>query len=174
MKGGMGWLLATAIVGIGLSLNLAARGGEGAPQVRIGVYQSRAVALAYFRSETGSKEIEALYKEAKAAQEGPDKQKAAEWKEKMQAIQGRRHAQVFADSPVDDVMEKMKDALPEVAKKANVAAIVPAVSYKEQGVTTVDVTDLLVEACQPTEQTRKMAADLVKHPPAAVKVVGEE
>jgi hypothetical protein len=137
-------------------------------KVRIGTYNTRAVALAYGRSPAVLKEINEQYK---AGQEAKDKdaQRYEKIKVEMQERQALRHAQVFADAPIGDIMATMKDALPEIAKKAGVTAIVPQVNYQDPSIEVVDVTDALVDYYQPDAKTAKMIKELRAKPPVSYR-----
>ena len=61
-----------------------------------------------------------------------------------------------------------------MATEENVAAIVPEVAYAGNSVEVVDVTEGIVAKCNPTEQTKKVAGELVKHPAAEMEVIGAD
>ena len=79
--------------------------------------------------------------------------------------QRRAHAQVFSNAPIDDILPKLKEVLPAVAKQANVAAIVPSADWRDPAVELVDVTDLLADQFKPTEKTRTMMGEIRKGQP---------
>src|ERR1035437_7556696 len=114
--------------------------------LRIGVYDSRAVAGAYGNSAEFPKSLDAgttAYKKAKAAK---DDKRVKEIDAQMKAGQRRAHEQGFSTGSVANIMAKIKDSLPGVAKKAGVDVIVSKweVNYQSPGVKVVDVTDDLV------------------------------
>jgi Skp family chaperone for outer membrane proteins len=138
-----------------------------AGRVKIGTYNTRAVALAYGRSKGFLEGVQKRSKEGMDAKAKKDQKKYDEIAAEMSQKQDRLHAQVFSNAPIDDVMASMKDALPGIARKAGVSAIVPEVNYHDPAVEVVDVTDALVQHFKPTAQTQAMIKDLVKHPPVS-------
>ncbi len=133
-------------------------------KTRVGVYDSRAVALAYGRSKMFQEKANKLFADAKQAKAAGDKERLAQLQKEGPALQDKMHRQVFGDAPIDDVLETIKDALPEIQKKAGVQTLAPK-APAGPGVEVVDVTPLLVEQFHPTKQTLKMIEDLKKHPP---------
>ena len=114
--------------------------------LRIGVYDSRAIAVAYYNSTESGKSMETItadYKKAKAAK---DDKRVKEIETQMKAQQRRQHEQGFSTGSVANIMAKIKDSLPAGAKKAGVEVIVSKweVNYQSPEVKVVDVTDDLV------------------------------
>lgn len=139
--------------------------GTGAPKVRIGTYDTRAVALAYLRSEDWQKEIAKLRTEVEKAKAAGDEKRVGELQPQGERGQRRAHAQVFSNGPIDDILPKLKDAMAAVAKKANVAVIVPSAAWHDDSVELVDVTELLAEQFKPSDETRKIMAEIRKSQP---------
>ena len=114
--------------------------------LRIGVYDSRAIAVAYGNSTEFRKSLEAVtadYQKAKAAK---DDKRVKEIETQMKARQRRAHEQGFSTGSVANIMARIKDSLPGVAKKAGVDVIASKweVNYQSPEVKLVDVTDDLV------------------------------
>jgi hypothetical protein len=138
-----------------------------APRLRIGTYDSRAVAVAYAGSDLMRQRLQQLMKDRDAARAAGDQQKVKQLEDQGAALQRKLHRQGFSDVPVDDLLENVKDSLPKVAKDANVAMIVRHVNFTDDAaVEVVDVTDRLVEQFNPSDKTRKMAADIRTRAPA--------
>jgi hypothetical protein len=146
-------------------------------KVRVGVYDSRAVAVAFvgsdaWRTSTG-KELagkKAEYDKAKA--EGNHK-RVAELEAWGKAQQVRLHQQGFSTAPVDDILKHIKDKIPEIAKSAGVGPIVSKwdaeTLAKYKSAEQVDITTALVDAFHPTKERRQVALDIQKHKPISVK-----
>lgn len=131
----------------------------------VGIYNSRAVALAWGRSKAHNDVITQLYAEAQKAKATGDSAKLKELRKQGSSMQDKLHRQVFGDAPIDDILSTaLKDALPAIMKKAGVTQIA-AKTPNNSTVKTVDITEALVDYFNPTPQTRKMISDLVKHPP---------
>jgi hypothetical protein len=153
------------LVGLALMAGTAVSAGprdEAAP-LRIGVYDSRAIAVAFAGSKflrVGEKK-QAL-KEARAAgDEGRAKELEA-WGEKRQR---QLHRQGFGRVPVTDLLAHVKDRLPEVAREAGVDAIAFECNYLAPGVEKVDITLELVMLFDPSERTLRTVNEIFKHEP---------
>ena len=136
---------------------------------RIGVYDSRAVAVAYCGSALHNKSMSALMAEFDKAKKAEDQTRMSELKAEGAAGQKRMHMQGFSTAPVDDILDQIKDSLPGIKEKAGVTAIVskwdkPCLSkYKDAEV--VDITMALVDAFNPNDRQRKSAIEIQKHAP---------
>lgn len=141
----------------------AARNALG-EKTRIGVYDSRAVTVAYAGSEIFKRKIDKLMADEKAAKAAGDQQKAAELQMQGQEQQYRFHIQGFSTAPVDDILAEIKDQLPAIQQQAGVGALVSkwdtASLAKHQGTEQVDVTGALIDAFNPKPQSRKAAEEI--------------
>ena len=157
--------LALAILCLGIG-SFTAPATAAAP-TRIGVFDSRAIAIAYWRSEPGMRELRGLrdeYEKAKAANDGA---RVKELEQEGPWQQVRMHQQAFSTATVAAILEKVSDRLPAVAKQAGVSAIVSKweVPYKDGTVETVDVTLPLVRLFNQDEQMLKMIERIESQPP---------
>ena len=146
---------------------LAMQAQTARPPCRIGVFDSRAVAIAWARSDEGMQvvnQIRAEYEKAKAANDG---KRMKEMEQEGQWHQVRLHQQGFSTGPVDEILAKVKDKLPEIARQERVTAIVSKweLPYSEQGVELVDVTLPLVKLFNPSEQVLKWVGEMKNQPP---------
>ena len=144
-------------------------------RLRVGTFDSRAVAVAYGRSEAFElrlRRMKAAHRKAKA--EGNDK-RLKELVEEGKARQNRMHRQAFSTGPIDDILEDIKDELPGIAREADIGLIVCKwdVVYQQPSVRFVDVTHLLVRLFNPDERTLKMIKQVAEHPPIPVKELEE-
>lgn len=139
----------------------AAADGEQA-STRVGYYESRAIALAYFRSAHNTRlpELQAAYE---AAKKDGDKEKITKLGKQFGELQEHVHRQVFGSEPVEDCLDPIRYRLPEIMRDAKVDRLerLPA-NGKPEG---VDVTDILVREYQPTDDTLRTVAEIRKHPP---------
>jgi hypothetical protein len=142
-----------------------------AKPLRVGTFDSRAVALAYYRKFYRSPEFVARLKKLKEehdrAKTAGDQEKAKKLEAEGRAEQDHSHSQVFGSAPIDEILAKVKERLPEIAKQAGVELIASkwSVTYQAPGAQLVDVTEPMAKLFQPDEQTLKILRDLVKHPP---------
>jgi len=137
--------------------------------IRVGVYDSRAIAIAYVGSDIFKKYLENLKTQRDAAKATGDTKKVAEIEAKGKARQNLLHKQGFGTYPVDDYLAQIKDKLPEIMKKANVSRIISKWDKKalaqDKSAEIVDITPLLLDAFKPNERTRRNAEMIQKHPP---------
>lgn len=139
--------------------------------LRIGTYDSRALAVAYARSEKFAQKMSELHRQRSDAEKAGDKNRVAELDALGESMQARMHLQGFSTAPVDDVLDTVRDRLPDVAKQENVAAVARAIDYQDASTELVDVTDELVALFNPDEQTLKIVSDLRKQKPTAIEEV---
>ena len=150
----------SAAAGIVMLAGVAMMTGGAAPQpskVRIGTYDSRAVAVAYAHSAACAESLKTL--QAKLDQAVAKDEKGA--KQRIVRAADRRqwlaHRQAFGRASVDDAMGAVKDKLAEIAKQARVEAIVYEPDFASEQVELVDLTAEVVALFEPDERTRKMA-----------------
>jgi hypothetical protein len=142
---------ACAVLGLGV-----ARAGEEAPnakgkKVRIGTYDSRAIAIAYAHSGFNPvKEKWAAYEKAKAASDRAKMKELEAWGEQHQR---QLHFQGFGRVPVDDLLAPVKDKMAKLAREQRLAAITMGCDFTGGDVELVDVTDALVRLYEPSEKT---------------------
>lgn len=171
MKIARGKVLALLVaVGTGGLLLAAATGdaqreGGARGKLRVGVYDSRAVALAYAPSRFNpAKEKMAEFKEAEAK---GDTDRQAQLKAWGELHQQQLHWQGFGRYPVDDLLKHIEAELPRIAREAGVDVITASPDYLGADVELVDVTEKLVAPFQPNERTIKWIRDLKRQPPAS-------
>jgi len=140
---------------------------------RVGVYDSRAIAVAFVGSAaweaTAGKrlaELKAQYDKAKA---DGDRAQMAELEAAGKAQQTLLHKQAFSTAPVDDMLAHIKDQMPAIAKAAGVECIVSkwdkAALAENKDAELVDVTTVLVDAFKPNDRQRKSAIAIQERPP---------
>lgn len=143
-------------------------------KVRVGVYDSRAVLMAFVDSDAWKNSIgkelaenRAAYDKAKAK---GDKKRPAELDAWGNAVQVRLHRQSFGTVPVDDILKHIEDKLPQIAKAAGVGPIVSRWDTtklaKYKSAEQVDITMALVDAFRPTKEQRQKAIDIQKQKPS--------
>lgn len=143
------------------------------PSVRIGTFDSRAVALAYWRSEEGIKinhDIREEYEKAKLAK---DEKRMKQLESEGSGLQVRMHQQVFSTGSVTDIIKKIKAALPSIAEETGISLIVSKwhIAYKDSSIEYVDVTTQLVKLFNPDAEALKMIEDLSKQEPVPIEML---
>ncbi len=123
---------------------------------RIGVYDSRAVAMAYANSETHSKYIQGLKADMAKAQAEKNEARIKEISALGEGDQVALHKQVFSTGPIDSVLERIKDRIPAILKEAGVSRIVSqwdkTALDQLPSAEKVDVTMALVNEFHPSEK----------------------
>jgi hypothetical protein len=161
--------ISALIVAIGLPSTSPAQDVAARGQVRIGIYDSRSIAVAFSGSRVHEKQLQQLMTEQKKAKEAGEVDKVAQLEAEGKARQTKAHKQAFSTAPVDDLLLYITDALPEIRKGAGVTMIISkwdkAGLQQHAGAETVDVTMQLVDAFQPTPRQRKSAIEIQKHKP---------
>ena len=149
-------------------------------KVRVGTFDSRCLAMGYYGSEmfkSHMRRVNAEYEKAKAAGD----QKRVEEMEARSAsgiwpdmgwpqnpAQGEMiHKQGFSTWPVDNILERIKGEIPEIAKQADVDVIISKwdLVYQGSGVELVDVTPLMVKLLVNDEEALKAALEIQKQTP---------
>lgn len=155
-------LLAPALV-------LCACNAAQSEKVRIGVYDSRAVAIAWAGTKSFNDSLGSLQSEYEKAQAAGDQNRVEEIEAEVQAQQQLMHMQAFSTAPVDDILASIEDSLPEIKQNAGVTMLVSKWDKetldKYPSAELVDVTVMLVDALHPSEGQRKTALDIQKSDP---------
>lgn len=112
--------------------------------LRVGVYDSRGVAIAYGNCEEFKAKVSQMKAEYEAAKAAGDTARADELGEEGPWLQERMHMQGFGNLPVDDILEGREEMMAGVARSAGVDVIVPNVDWTGDGVEIVDVTEALM------------------------------
>ena len=138
--------------------------------VRIGTFDSRAVALAYYRSPSVMKELMGMRGDLEKAKAAGDQQKVEELQARGPAMQMLMHQQGFSNGSIGNIMPVMAGRLPEIAKAANVVAIVSCweVPHAAANVELVDVTPQVVALFAPDVQTAKILESMKGQKPIAL------
>jgi Skp family chaperone for outer membrane proteins len=130
-------------------------------QIRVGTYDSRLVALAFYRADNMkriSDFMDNLNLELQKAQEAKDDKKLKDLEARGPAFQNLMHQQVFGNLSIPNVIETIKDRLPAIAKKTGVSLVVSKweIQYADPEIETVDLTFQLVDIFNLDDTTRKM------------------
>jgi len=160
-----------------IAVSAGSAGSQSAPgPVRVGLYDSRAVALAYGRSESFMKALRDLKGEADKAKDGKDEARVKRLDAEGRALQDLLHQQVFSTGSVNNIMKKINPELPAIGKEVGVSVIVSKweVAYGDPSVEYIDVTSRLVRLFHPSEQTLKIIESLGKQEPVPLDKIRME
>ncbi len=161
--------LLVAVFGISyVSLNDSqASAGEKKKLLRVGVYDSRAIPMAYTHSEYGKDFMPKLSREKREAELKGDIKKAQELGEELHQQGLKKHKQVFSTAPVQDLLKVIEKKIPEVAKQTGVDLIVSKwqVDYLASDAEVVDVTLEMAQAFEPYPSAIEAIKRLIKKEP---------
>jgi hypothetical protein len=150
-----------------VSILIGAEEKKAAKPLRVGVYDSRGVALACFRSEWWNNQVQEKMKEMEKAKAAGDTKKVKELEEWGQSNQAKAHLQGFGTAPVKNLLERVNKELALAAQQAGVDIIISKwqIDYQAKDAQVVDMTDAIVALYKPSEDTLKILEEVKKQPP---------
>lgn len=121
-------------------------------RLRIGVFDSRGVALAYYNSPEAQSERKQMIADLAAAKAAKDQRRVDALMHEGPAVQSLMHYQVFSTASIPNVLELMTAELPKIARDARVSMIVSRweVAFRATDVEYVDVTMEMAAVFKPT------------------------
>jgi hypothetical protein len=165
-------LLATVLV-LGTAAASPAIAGDPEPTargaIRVGTFDTRAVALAYGRSDGFMEWVRTLKERAEQARTEGDDQLLAQLEAEGQAKQEELHRQVFGGAPIDEILASIEASRPEIAREAQVDLIVRGVLYSGPDVEVVDVSREMTMPFEPDEKTLQILEQLLATPPVEME-----
>lgn len=168
-----GTLVGTTAAIIASALAPASRAGDKTPptQERIGVYDSRAVAVAYAGSTWQVEKMKALTTQMKKARAAGDTNQMARLESEGRAWQSTLHQQGFGTAPVDDLLAEIAGDVSTIREAVGVTRLISKWNKAEldrhSRAERIDVTMLLVDAFHPTEKQRQRALEIQKTKPVS-------
>jgi hypothetical protein len=155
-------ILAAAVLTLSATgLSKAQESGD--PLPRIGTFDSRAVALAYYRSPEGLERMKPEWdRELRDAEAAGDSARVAELKLFMPSFQHLLHQQVFSTGSICNVLREIEDDLPGIAAAAGVDLIVSQweLPYRSPDVELIDLTSDIVALFVVDEETAGFLAQM--------------
>ncbi|MFZ1290578.1 MAG: hypothetical protein WAR79_10835 [Melioribacteraceae bacterium] len=142
-------------------------------KLRIGTFDSRCIAIAYARSPEFMKEMDDMRtKHVKAKEEG-NKELIAELEQLGPTRQVLMHQQGFSNGSIINILEKIKEKFPELAKKNNLKLIVSKweVMFTDESLELVDITDQLTALFNPDEATKKIIDNIKAMEPVPIEQI---
>jgi hypothetical protein len=159
------WLL-LALLALLLIAPLA-RAADAVP--RIGVYDSRAVAMAYAGSSFRRQKMDDLKARHQLALQAGDQQAAARLQAEGKAWQSTLHRQGFGTAPVDDLLVHIQAELPRIQREAGVSHLASKWDLLALAchplAERIDLTMQLVDAFAPSAGQRQHAIDIQRKAP---------
>lgn len=144
-------------------------------QVRIGTFDSRALAIAYARSEAFEQHVKELKAELERARADGDEERVKELESEGPALQALLHKQGFSTWPVDNILDQIRERVPQIAEQAGVDVIVCKwdIVYPQASDACIDITALMVEPFEPSENTLEILKALQNQDPVPLEAVQE-
>ncbi|QDU71651.1 hypothetical protein [Mucisphaera calidilacus] len=139
--------------------------------IRIGVYDNRAIAIAYAASESHNQMLAEVREQYEKAKADDNKQQIRAIGQRMQTHQEAMHFQGFGRAPVNDLLEPIHDDLRQLAADLDLAAITRECDVTAANVETVDITEQIVELYNPSERTRNTVASVRKADPIPLTTI---
>jgi len=159
---------AAAFIAALCAANLQAAETNATP-ARIGIYDSRAVAFAWFWSGKHQKQLNELMQTAHTAESAGDTNRFEKFAASLREQQDQIHREGFSTAPPTEALAELKERLPEIQQAAGVSEFVSKwdeVSLKQfKSAEQIDVTDSLVREFKPTKKSLKTISELEKSKP---------
>jgi len=137
----------------------------------VGTFDSRALAVAWANSDEFNDELDRIRKERQRAMGNGDAARVAEIDRDVTAMQDLLHKQGFGVYQVDDILARIEDELPRIAKEAGVHVIVCKwdVVYRGPEAGLVDVSYEMAEPFAPDEQALRWIEETMEKTPIPLK-----
>jgi len=134
-------------------------------RIQVGVFNSKALVLACYRSPMFADQINDLRKQKADALAQKDQKRADELEKQGAAMQDLAHRQLTGAAPIDNILDALKSALPRVAADAGVQIIPSSADvllFRSEDVRNVDLTDALVRELKADEKTLQLIAEFLR------------
>jgi hypothetical protein len=139
--------------------------------VKIGVYDSRIIVMAYSRSDFFIEHQRKLALQSDSTVKTKDTLKMKEFANKAISYQHLLHQMVFSSGSAKDIVMLIMDKLPELAKQEGLVLIVSKfeINYMDPSVEIVDLTKQLVKLFNPKQNIDKMCDEIEKIDPIPIE-----
>lgn len=171
----MAWrgVLSVLVIAVGLGLILRESMPDEVdqlePVVRVGVFDNRAIAVAYARSIEAKRQLESTLQRHAEAKKSGDAELVKRIERGLDRRQWLMHRQGFGVESVRDLLKQVEPGLADVKRESGLAMIAwEPMLVDFDHVQLVDVTDELVELFEPDEATRSIIDQLRKSDPVEV------
>ena len=146
-----------------LAAALAVTAGLASAQtIRAGVFDKQSVVVAFYRSPQWAEVTKAKVAELEVAKRANDTAKVQDLEAWGATHQELAHRQLAGEAPIGNIMEALSPGLAEIARRAGVNLIAPALAFADPAVQTVDVTDLLLIYLKADSRTLSIVHNLQK------------
>ena len=135
-------------------------------KIRVGIYDSRFIAVAYYNSKY-FKLMPEVTQKMKTAKEKNDTTEMSNINKEMSLRQRFIHEQGFGKGSVCYIIEEMKDKISELAKNEKLNIIVSKweLNFKGSNVEIIDITEKIANLYEPTNNIKEMIKDFNNNEP---------
>jgi len=139
-------------------------------KLRIGTYDSRVIAVAYYNSAY-FKLLPEVTERMKVAQDKKDTTEVSNINKEMSLRQRMMHEQGFGKGSVCNLMDEIKDKITELAKNEKLGIIVSKweLNFNIPAAEIVDITEKVAMLFEPKNNIKEMISDFQKNSPEPVK-----
>lgn len=141
------------------------------PQQIIGIYDSRAIAIANFETDEFQMHLKEIKKKYNLAKEKKEKKMMKFYEKQGKTLQKELHKQVFSTYPVDEILLKYTKEIENLKNKKKVNLLISKWNKKElkkyKNNKQIDATKDLVELIIKDEKKRKHALEIVDKKPVS-------
>lgn len=167
-------LIAAAGLGACLAAGAASPATGNDPAIeKVGVYDSRAVTIAFAGTDRFRSSLKELRKQHALAKEAGDKEQVAILEAEGQARQKELHRQGFSTAPVDNILVHYPEGLAQLKAEHDLDLLISkwdlATLDRYPEVEQVDVTMMIVDLLQPNETQRDFARQILDKDPVPLK-----
>lgn len=135
----------------------------------IGVFDSRAVAVAFYNSKFSDTQqiFQSLGSQMQEAKSKDDKEAISKLEREATLRQAMMHEQGFGKGSINNITETVKDKMTQLAKDENLSAIVSKweLVFNDTDVELVDVTEKIVDFFEPNEKIKSMTKEIMQSEP---------
>lgn len=141
--------------------------GQQKQALRLGVYDSRAVYVAWFNSPLAESPIPALQKRMKDAKERNDSKAVAACEREGLLRQAMSHERGFGTGSIRAIMTRLATQLEQIVATEKLDLVVSKweLNYAGADVVTVDITEKIIAAIGVPEKMKNIAREMENHPP---------
>lgn len=142
-------------------------------KLRIGTFDSRCIAVAYARSAKFMKEMDSIRTLHSKAKEEGNQEILKELEQLGPTRQVLLHQQGFSTGSIINILAKVKDKLPAMAKDNNIKMILSKweIIFADESIELIDVTDQLTVLFNPDEATRKVIENIKAMEPVPIEKI---
>ena len=142
-------------------------------KLRIGTFDSRCIAIAYGRSAEFMKEVDSMKTTLAKAKEEDNKELIEELEQLGPTKQVLMHQQGFSTGSIINILEKVKEKFPTLAKENKLNMILSKweIMFADESIELIDITDQLVAFFNPNEATSKIIEKIKSMEPVSIEKI---